>query len=277
MMAIPESFIVLAEQAGLPVKMLRAVQQNYSINVTTRGSGYTDPARNKLYVNAEKYDLLKGARLGPGGAHNQPFQDEFEAVNELYHEATHAYMDLALGRGKEDAYLANETRRFESVFAKRVISKYSNYYFGAQLREARPCSWRDHWRGKLVNRVTNSEDVLHESIAMYVGMRAAQYWRSFDKLTLFRDHSDARNWGKVLKFVQEEVLQYNKAMSGRVVGYEDRCGVTVPLANRAIPDEVRDLCNRLLENKIPDNLFEAPKLSQLYRDISARASAAVKR
>lgn len=259
-----QPFILVAERAGLPVKILRYLEQYYSIH-TTKQAGYTDVRLNNLYLNRRNYDLLKGARLGPTDrAGVQMIESEGEAVNELYHEATHAYLDLKLGRGADDHISQNYYEKdHELQYPKKIFEKYRHYYAGASLREPIQCRMRNVPQGM----VSDPETVLNEAMAMYIGTRASQYWTTMDRLTFFRDTAKSSNRDKLLRFVASEIMEYERTMANRVVGYDEFCGKQSAISDKIIPEEVKVMCDRILENKIPDKFLDSQKLRQLHSEV----------
>jgi hypothetical protein len=58
------AFIDWAERAGLPVAMLKYVQQHYKIELFDRALSGTDPKGNVLYLNRGVWKLTARAILG---------------------------------------------------------------------------------------------------------------------------------------------------------------------------------------------------------------------
>jgi hypothetical protein len=204
-------------------------------------------------------------------------------VEELYHEATHAYLDLKLGpRGPEgynpfqysheDLFTnphAQIERKLASPKVQRVMDKAEGYYKGKRLdlpvRKAAP-----------FGLVSDPELVAHEAAAMYVAHRAAWLWWTLDRLEWCYQVLGGELSGKPLKAalstVKQAVPEYQVAMTERVFGYEERRGKQYRTL-APIPASLRKLCDAtILEGKVPDSFFLSPRLSELYWKVIARAA-----
>jgi hypothetical protein len=185
-----------------------------------------------------------------GLLHNPSKRADVTAVQTLYHEASHAYVDL------EDI---DDTKMWAEA-----VSIYKT--------------------AKLVNGKTVSDpaEAVEEAVAEYVGHRAAQVWFARDKMALVNlilDKFEARQLkADQMKEIIGNVLaqgsipgSYNRAMLERVFGYQKVGGTQVPVAAEPIPDRLRHFCDTvILEDKIWDNFNFMPQLVSHYQQLEAR-------
>lgn len=270
-MALLSSFITQASSIGLPVKMLSYVQQHYDLGTTTKPRGFTDPSRNRFRLNEDKAADLKSAAIGGAVTDGKvTFHDEEDAVNELYHEATHAYIDLKLDEARAVPHrfrrLIDNGPQLAARRVEAVIAEAASYYDVTMVK------------GRLTPIVGEGSDIAHEAAAMYIGRRASMYWRTVDALAFNRDWLNKKIRSKDTEQVDEESkgiftlqAQYNKVMADLVQGYYTT-GITWfvwsnkkqrEVQGRKIPSTLKAMCDDLLEHKIPYHFSAAALLSRL--------------
>ncbi|NOT83617.1 MAG: hypothetical protein HOP02_02310 [Methylococcaceae bacterium] len=221
-------FIEIAEEYGMPVKLLRRVNKNYTIQfMLGTGTDATETFFNNLYLYA---DTVHGLQ------HSSKVRASEVSVQTLYHEATHAFIDIVD---------ADETSMF-----KNAVSEYKN----SKLKN-----------GKTVD---DPERVAHEAAAGYVGHRASTLWMVGVKITLLTSLLDSIATKQLTKVKGEQLIEivgsipdfYNREMQKRVFGYQMVGSAQVGVANQPIPQQLQAYCDGIiLENKIK-NSFNLMKM-----------------
>jgi hypothetical protein len=258
-MALLSSFINIADRIGLPVKMLKYVQARFDIG-TTSGGGHTyHGAANKLRLNEDKMAALTAATIGGIDANGElEFDDEHEAVTELYHEATHAYIKLKVAETDEmpDPVSASESQqaglRVKVVMADAAMHYVKNApeaYFtnlldrnqlnsvafgGVPISHRAPAIQERVRKGQPIGSSPLEQQILararqmaSEAAAMYVAHRASKYWYTYDWLVF------ERNWLKKMissgDYIRKPLSAYGtdkinaevQALFGQQQGYTD--------------------------------------------------------
>jgi hypothetical protein len=242
--------ILDAEQYGLPTRFLQYVSDHYSIEparqliaqihgfpiYTSRGNS-ADIDNNELFLTSAIMDDVKSLDprvIGP----------ESKAIDTIYHESTHAFIDLMSERGDPKW--------------RTIIKNGEAYYLDAPLETGGKA-----WRGKYAERL------FHEAAAMYVGWRASRWWERYETLTYMalkidRGETPYQQIPKILDF-QRNI--YNEKMAERTFGYmEHRVVQTNPpvKTTKKISDELKNFLDReLLEGKIPDDFDQVPGFQKL--------------
>jgi hypothetical protein len=135
-----EQFVQQVESYGMPAIFLRLVATKYTFGQTSGISNTNTWLNNMDLDDSDVATLL--ARFRPGGT-----LGESTTIGTLYHESTHAYLDLRDGEKK----------------FKDFIRDGENYYKGASLAG-----------GKTAN---DPDRIFQEAAASYVGHRAAHLVR----------------------------------------------------------------------------------------------------
>jgi hypothetical protein len=210
-------FIDIAEAQGMPVKVLRRVKEGYSLKP------WADSDGSRMTLN--RLDLTESTM---SGLRQSPISTS--SVGTLYHEATHAFLDLT-----DD----DETSMFENVMS---------VYKDALLFDG--------------THVSDPERVAHEAAAEYVGTRAALTWQAMIMMAAAEGILDDVDSGKStaadavgdIGRMAPIPLTYNDQMQQRVFGYEEKSGSQVSVALQPIPEQLKDYCdNVILEGKIKDD------------------------
>lgn len=231
---VVKAFIPIARKAGLPVAMLSYVQQNYLILTTPVGGSYVDPFRDQLRLGPTPRTLIPKTL-----ADGSNWMSEADAIGELYHEATHAYMDL------------KKTRPDVS----QVIKKAKTYYKSGKLEGA--------------VRLTDPERLAWEAAAMYAGHRVEVWWNALEALTFVRNGmaTSPDMYTYLEGMTKKARTDYNKAMAQLAFGYQNIGDKQVRTTTK-IPAFLSRFCDdALLENKIPDNFNATVKLRNMYVDL----------
>jgi hypothetical protein len=229
-------FITQAQQYSMPTAFLTRLVNEYKFDFET-GSG-TDhvsyvPWHHELvlYENTWK------------GLTRPDFADAGSVLN-LYHEGTHAYIDLT-------DY--DESQEFGEAM---------KYYEWARLKNGTP--------GYVVADL-ETERVVQEAAAMYVGNRASTVWRTWWRVKFLDQLVKNLSDGKMTVAKAIEIWQstgtstianvYWAAMTDQVFGYVERDGAQFEVADKPIFNKLADFCDRtILENKISDQLIHMPAL-----------------
>jgi hypothetical protein len=311
-MASLTMFIDIAEKIGLPVKMLRYVQARFDIGTTTGGSHTYAGAANKLRLNKDKMDALTSATIGGVNVKGElEFDNEQEAVQDLYHEATHAYIKLKVAEAdaaglRAQAVMANAAMYYvknapEAYFTNLLDpSQLSASSFGGVSTEHQAPAIQEAVRkGQPIGTSPLAQQVLargremaSEAAAMYVAHRASKYWYTHDWLVW------ERNWLKKEissgEYVRKPLNSYGsdkinaevQALFGTQQGYSDAMKNLVhgyyqtkigffgvrklrqhKLKHPNIDPKLKELCDDILEHKIPDNFFASHSFARLSAEI----------
>jgi hypothetical protein len=181
---------------------------------------------------------------------------DLASVLNLYHEGTHAYIDLV-------DY--DETQEFGRAM---------QYYERAKLKN-----------GDILWTEDDTEEAVQEAAAMYVGNRASTVWKTWGRLKMLEKFVQNVTDGKMTVARGIELIQmtgkstvandYAADMSKQVFGYVERDGDQVEIADKPIYYKLADWCDRnILENKISDQLIHMPALGN-YLDKVYRAAQKV--
>jgi hypothetical protein len=234
-------FILEAEQYGMPVRFLKQVVREYDFGIDQdAGSDVTNTTLNGMTLSTSTIMGLQH--------HSTSMADEV-AVNTLYHESTHAYVDLVD---------ADET----SMWADSVQE-----YEGAKLKN-----------GKIVD---DPDRVIQEAAAEYVGWRASSVWSVLRMMSLqntMLDKFEARQitagqLQRLLDLTQARGTipeQYNQLMLQRVFGYQMWSGNQSSIADRPIPYRLKRWCDSILDFKIVDRFEQMDALRTQYVQLEAR-------
>ena len=202
----------------------------YEIDIAPFSSiSYVNPSLNTLNFTKDVYDQFWNFEIGGQIG-------EATAVQTLYHEATHALLDIKA-----------DDKKF-----KDFIKKGEEHYKNAPL--------------KGTSETGDGHRVFHEAFSSYVGHRAASVYGAHDwaevLMGILREKFDAGETDQPswFDFIEERAnaiaKDYNSAMKQRVFGYDEVSGGQQS-TTRPLSDELRAFCDDvILEGKIPD-LFSA--------------------
>ncbi len=185
------AFIANAEFYGMPVTFLRAVGKGYTFQGTATAGPFADEAANvflnTITLRSDTYDALADLDI------EKPF-GEATALQTVYHESTHAYLDL----------MENDPKF--AAFIKEGVS----YYTGAPLK------------GGGVSRTPDR--LFQEAVASYVGNRVASWWLAFEVLTSLASapRTDQGVRERLKRRALKSQTDYDKAMADRDFGYEEK-------------------------------------------------------
>lgn len=229
-------FITEASKYGMPTRFLDRVRKEYHFT-SSSDSGKDETSRFWQEIALDR---------GMWASLQHPGFTGFDAVDTLYHEATHAYIDL------EDY---GETREFEEA---------REYYSLAKLAD-----------GNSILNKDQRERAVEEALAEYVGHRASTLWRAWSRLDYLAEVLRNVSAGKyeedrgteliVANAAKEQAnplsvpAEYNINMQERVFGYVEeprlfKSAVAVRIASKPIPDKLREHCDKvILEDKIYDD------------------------
>jgi hypothetical protein len=231
-----DDFVRNAERYGLPVRFLRRVGRDYSISFGS--SSAVNPWFNTMTLEEE--ELRSGSQMAPA----LPI-GEATAIQTIYHEATHAYLDL----------LSNDPR------FSQFITAGEQHYQGARTTQGAT--------------TTDPERVFHEAAASYVGHRAATWWSTFESLSIYvsmaRTNPAAAGRLRQMNSFERVREDYNRQMSQIVFGYSEEggflgVGSRQATTTRAMTGQMKTfLDHELLEDKIPDRFEAVAGFQQLLR------------
>lgn len=219
------NFIARAERFGLPVGMLREVGRS---NYTYKQGSSTSVSPWFDTMTFEPADLAAVANMSP----SKP-RKEGRGVETIYHEATHAWLDI-----KKDA---------AEVKALREHGR--EYYKNAPLT---------------AGRADDPERVFDEAVASYVGHRTSTYWQALEELTIISDTlatkpaPDAQ--ARIVKQAKTVRAAYERLMGERVFGYQTPGWWSSEqiYTKKIVSSRIKTFADtQLLESKLPDQFARA--------------------
>lgn len=236
-------FVLDAEQYGLPTRFLQyLLSANYNFKLTHakgRSDNQVNLDSNQLVLTSIVMDNVKSLNpraIGP----------ESESIDTIYHESTHAFMDLVSEHG-------------DSKW--RTISKNGEvYYSRAPLKDGM--------------KALSAERLFNEAAAMYVGWRASHWWERYESLTYMALKIDKGEtpYQEIPKILDFQRTLYNKHMAERIFGYVEQpalakgeiFGSSQIETTKKISDELKNFLDQeLLEGKIPDDFDQVPGFRKL--------------
>jgi hypothetical protein len=230
------AFITAAESFGMPVRVLRYVDDKAKLSTVKSGNDEAyRPFFRTLSLSNDSVTSLSALSPRP--------PSEAEHVQTAYHEATHAYLDV---RAKEEAAFQTTMGGWQMLFD------------GAPLADG--------------SKGDDTDRLVQEAAAEYVGHRASRFWMALEAITyaglrLEKTKSQERKFWDSLRRIP---LAYNTAMSQRSFGYQDRgpfWSSHQVQTTMAIPGPLKDFCDRvILEGRIPDH-FARATFAQRYVDL----------
>jgi len=232
-------FVQQVEGYGMPVKFLKMVASKYTFG-TTSGIANTNVWLNNIDLSESELSTLRSG-FRPGGT-----LGESPTIGTLYHESTHAYLDLRDGEMKFKAF----------------ISDGEKYYKGASLSNGKSAS--DPGR------------IFQEAAASYVGQRAATWYGTYDFIESISEGIDEKTWAgkgdpayydRVEKLVAKIPGDYDRSMRERVFGYQESWGDQVE-TTKPISAAIKGFCDlEILEGKISDSFESSGFLKQRHQKL----------
>jgi outer membrane protein OmpA-like peptidoglycan-associated protein len=250
--AIIVKFIGIARDYGMPVSFFQRVLDEYTFEFKP-GSGdeETLTTLNKIVLYE---DTVAGLEITPE-------KSARSAIQTLYHEATHAYIDLM------------------SIDGTPMFKRAADYYKGARLDNG--------------VTVTKPDVVANEAAAAYVGHRAQAMWGVWEDIRFINsvlDRHDAKliTGSRCLALARMRVgkgipQKYNDEMDERQFGYQPM--LAVHLRRNADPEmetiqanvlkplypELKEYCDRVfLETDIKDRFQQMKVFSLAYEMMQFR-------
>lgn len=238
------NFIRAAERHDLPVGFLRYVSQSSYTYSQSSSSSFVVPTFNHMVL--ERGTVEQGANLSlalPMG--------EGTAVQTIYHETTHAWLELKKGE-----------REVKALFAHG-----DEYYKAAPLSSG-------------AAKADDPARIFHEAMGSYVGHRAATYWAALELLTavdsLATKDVDPVKRSKLIRMARDARMKYGTAMGERVFGYQNGPGWFSVFreqneTTKAISNRMKDFCDRvLLEAKLPEAFDRKARLLDVWNKLKAK-------
>jgi hypothetical protein len=189
-----------------------------------------------------------------GGLNEPGITGSYGSVNTLYHEATHAYVDLV---DLDDENLWAEA---EWIYGR------------ARLQSGK--------------KVSDPNRVVNEAAAMYVGHRAAHMYRVWGQMAQLNSYLDlveakkmtpARLAELIAMSVPEGSIEaaYNKEMKEVVFGYDAKNdGDQDEVASEPIPQQLRTYCDSvILEDKIKNDVRSMKMFQFAYDRLQGRLAS----
>jgi outer membrane protein OmpA-like peptidoglycan-associated protein len=217
-----EKFIGAAGRHGLPTRFLSTVAEHY--HVVEGESPVTKPLRSRIELPSDTFahELDLGLPL------------ENQAVSSAFHEASHAFLDLAKKDPKWRLFIEVGEEHYRNAPAAG----------GATL--------------------SNRERILQEAVAEYVDHRAEAYWSALQSLHLAYRHNNLTP-----SQIDKIAHRYNEEMKKRVFGYsQGTLGLGEQVfTTRQISDELKTFIDReLLEGKLPDRFEDVPLFQRIIAE-----------
>jgi hypothetical protein len=232
-------FVEQVDSYEMPARFLRVVAKKYTFGETS-GISYTNTWLNTMDINESQLASLKSG-FRPGGT-----LGESTMILTLYHESTHAYLDL-----KEN----------EQKF-KEFIRDGTAYYRLAPLQGG--------------GTADDPDRIFQEAAASYVAHRAATWYGAYDEIESYREGTDEKTWeghgdkafyDRVETRVRKIPGEYDQAMRDRMFGYQEKRGVQVS-TTQGISARIKAFCDdEILEGKIPDYFVKSEFLERRYESL----------
>lgn len=237
-------FVETAKNLGMPVRLLNKVWDDWSYSIVfKRGRGLD-------HVSEFWNDLVLYEPTIKGLEQNGSQWADAVSVQTLYHEATHAVMDI------DDV---DENGLFKSAAFEFKRARLTN--------------------GQIVD---DPDRVTHEAAGSYVGHRAATAWQIFPKMELWLAVLDKIELKQFTATRGREILAmttggltipefYERQMQERVFGYQEVGSSQVSVATQPIPTLLKAYCDGdLLENKIFDTFAYMWQFESRYERVKAQ-------
>jgi len=227
-------FIQRMASFGFPVKFLREVESGYRILPGI--SSQVLPWFNIMLLEPDEFNSLELMSTPQLGAST--------GIENIYHEATHAWVDIHSDRADVAKLVSNGVAHYKEAPVE-----------GGQT--------------------ANAPRLFQEAVASYVGHRAASYWRAIEAtknmafmLNIHKGHPEAVRADHAL--LNRVPKNYDNAMNQRVFGYQTRCNwCAQKQTSKLISGEIKRFADTvLLESKIPDQFARAGSVFDTWRKAS---------
>ena len=238
--AMYSNFIVKADRLGMPVTYLRDIQSDWSYSFSeTDGIDEVGTYRNVINLNANTI-------AGGNALSIEKPQSSSGAVQTIYHESVHAWMDI---KGGDKA-------------VKDLIKNGETYYKSAPLEDK--------------TSADDEERIVQEAVASYVGDRVANWFNTMQALTLYKGNTatDPLTISKKTSNIKNIKASYLRGTAARVFGYQFRSNPGWTLAvhqvetTKPISSDMKSFCDRtILENKYEDLFARNAPLVGLWNEL----------
>lgn len=233
---------------GLPVRFLRLVATRYTFGETS-GTSHVNPYFNSMNFDEDDLNMLK-TEFRAGGT-----MGEASTIQTVYHESTHAFLDL----------------KDNEVKFKEFIRRGTDYYRQAPLVGG--------------GTGTDPDRIFQEAAASYVGHRVATWYEALELIQSLRETVDEKTWsnqgspgfyGRAEKMAREIPADYDSRMSDRIFGYEEQGGGLFSSSiqvetTRPISAAIKAFCDdEILEGKISDTFARAAGLKSRHDALLAQ-------
>ena len=184
--AMYSNFISKADRLGMPVKYLRDVEKDWSYTFSeTDGINETGTTRNVMNLNANTI-------AGGNALSIEKPQSASGAVQSIYHESVHAWMDI----------------KADDQAIKDLMKNGEKYYKGAPLDDN--------------STADDEERIVQEAVAEYVGDRVSNWFNAMQALTLYKGYvkPDQLTISNATKAIQKIKSLYLIVTAARAFGYQ---------------------------------------------------------
>jgi hypothetical protein len=220
------------EAFDMPTSALRDVAKRYTLS-SGGGDNYTRPGLNRMRLSDQT----------ASGLQSFPLRGGTSGVGTLYHESTHAWLDLHGGE--------QEVRDISTI--SRL------HYMAAPLSES-----------GISGLATDAERISQEAAAEYLDHRAGAKLSAMSLLSELSSGESGLTAGQRVELLEEQKAAYGTAMARRTFGYQDYRGQQVH-TTREIHESVRELLDRrILEGKVHERWEDDPELVDLENEVRRR-------
>lgn len=227
-------FILRIAQYGFPVRFLREVEAGY--NILRGPSSLVLPWFNLMLLEPHEFDAIEFMESPNLGAST--------GITNIYHESTHAWLDM------------NQSR----PDVAKLIAHGTALYQGAPVEGG----------GK-----PDSNRLFQEAIASYVGHRVAARWDAIEQTRnleiLLKKHRGRAGFERADQAAKERIPKsYDAAMNARVFGFQSRCSSCAQqYTSRPISGELKRFADAtLLESKIPEQFARTGETYDKWRGLN---------
>jgi hypothetical protein len=234
-------FIADMAHFRMPVRFLRELDAGSYVIASTTGTSRVMPWINTMFLDEVDLAAVARLRIAPGS--------QTQHVETLYHEATHAWLDLKSDLPEVTALRAHGIPHYRDAPMDR----------GA---EADP------------------ERLFEEAMGEYVGRRVRTYWEAYFTMLKWRETMDRRHGGgevfseMLARMLSEVPWQYDSSMRKRDYGYQPpsllsgRYGGPPEQTTREMTSAMCSFADRvLLENKVPHLFVQSQMLMTLWNGL----------
>lgn len=215
-----QALVSMAATHGLPTRFVSVVLKHYSISEADVGEHETNELLNEItFKSGTTASGLKAMQLGV-----TPLSASYSGdLGAIFHEATHAYLDVAESDPKVQAFLAAGTEHYQGATVGDEIT-------------------------------TDPGTLLSEAAGNYVGNRITYWWRGLIDLAA------QVALGPVSEDTLNRLRsEYENRTAERIFGYDEKGGTDRPMSEEI----KQFLDGEILENKIPDKFDDVPAFKQL--------------